>query len=123
MIAEGQRWFLDLVKTRRKVDTAAIPGLQQGRVYSGREALQYKLVDAIGGEDEAKEYLVTQRKLSADLKVIDWKPPSEREWPFASAMAFSLVQGLAELVGAGTLTPLHVGGLDGLVSVWHPAKN
>src|SRR5690606_32505365 len=53
MIAESHRWFLDLVSTRRQVTTSTIPGLEQGRVFSGREALEYKLIDQIGGEPEA----------------------------------------------------------------------
>ena len=34
---------------RRGVVTSAIPGLEQGRVFSGREALTHRLVDEIGG--------------------------------------------------------------------------
>src|SRR5690606_40530649 len=48
MIAESHQWFLDLVRTRRQVATNSIPGLEQGRVFSGREALQHKLIDEIG---------------------------------------------------------------------------
>lgn len=123
MIAEGQRWFLGLVRSRRKVDTAAIPGLQQGRVYSGREALRYKLVDEIGGEDEARSYLVAKRKVPENLKVIDWKPKTEQQWPFGSANANSLLQALAGWLGGGTLSGIASGSLDGMVSVWHPGKN
>lgn len=123
MIAESQRWFVGLVQTRRNVDTATIPGLLEGRVYSGREALQHKLIDEIGGEDEARSYLVAKRNVPADLKVIDWKPKTERNWPFTNAIANSLLQGLAALLGSGTLTSLSSSGLDGMVSVWYPSKN
>ena len=34
-----------------------MPGLEQGRVFSGREALAFKLIDEIGGEPEAVKYL------------------------------------------------------------------
>ena len=53
MVAESQRWFVGLVTSRRGIDTASIAGLEQGRVYSGREALTHKLIDQIGGEAEA----------------------------------------------------------------------
>ena len=122
MIAESHRWFLDLVRDRRKVDTAAIPGLLKGRVYSGREALRYKLVDEIGGEEEARKYLVDKRKVPANLKVIDWKPKKELDWPFPNAIANYLLRGLAGWLGAGTLGDVRSSGLDGLLSVWHPGK-
>ena len=50
MIDESYRWFVGLVEDRRKIKVADIPGLQSGRIFSGREALQHKLVDQIGGE-------------------------------------------------------------------------
>ena len=52
----------------------ASPGLEQGRVFSGREALAYKLVDQIGGEAEAVKYLEEKRNVPKGLKVVDWKP-------------------------------------------------
>lgn len=122
MIAESHKWFLGLVRDRRKVDTAAIPGLLKGRVYSGREALRYKLVDEIGGEEEARNYLIDKRKVSADLKVIDWKPKQELDWPFPNATANYLLRALAGWLGAGTLGDVRPGGLDGMLSVWHPGK-
>src|SRR5947207_7444920 len=50
MVAESQRWFVGLVANRRGIDTAGVAGLEQGRIYSGREAFANKLVDQIGGE-------------------------------------------------------------------------
>jgi protease-4 len=122
MIAESQQWFLGLVKDRRKVDTASIPGLQQGRVYSGREALRHKLVDEIGGEDEARKYLTEKRKVPKNLKVIDWRPKKDLDWPFSNATANYLLKALAGWLGAGTLQGLPQTSLDGMLSIWHPAK-
>ena len=62
MVAESQRWFVGLVRTRRGIDTKSVPGLEQGRVFSGRDALNHKLIDQIGGEAEVVRYLEEQRK-------------------------------------------------------------
>ena len=67
MVHDGQEWFLGLVKTRRKIDPASVPGLTQGRVDSGRMALRQKLIDAIGGEDKAVKWLVKTRNQKPDL--------------------------------------------------------
>lgn len=128
MVLEGQRWFLGLVKERRKIDPTAVPGLVAGRVFSGRMALQYKLVDEIGGEDEAVQYLVKMRKLQPGLNVVDWKIETSVGWPLSGAISSFFAELLrstfARLTGAtaqsGQLVP---NGLDGLVSVWHPGKN
>lgn len=127
MVADGQRWFLDLVKTRRSVDPASIPGLTDGRIYSGRDALRLKLVDEIGGEREAVKWLV-DRGVSSKARVVDWKPERENDWSLtggASALASWLGAGFANgitdiLRRDGGLSAI---GLDGLVSVWQPAKN
>jgi protease-4 len=126
MIDEGFRGFLSLVETRRNIKADQIPGLAQGRVFTGREALELKLVDEIGGEDQAVGWLRDTRNIDKSLKVVDWKPDSS-----ASLGLFSQISGFAgRLLGQSWLSQLLVRdpglstlGLDGLVSVWHPAEN
>lgn len=128
MVEESFQWFLTLVKERRKIDLAAVPGLKSGRIYSGREAVKLKLADEIGGEKEAKRWLEDKRGVTKDLDIVDWKPSEDAPWPFASALAKTLGgvfgQGSAQigqlLARDRTLSTL---GLDGLLSIWHPSKN
>jgi protease-4 len=124
MIDESQRWFLGLVRERRKIDTAAVPGLEAGRVYSGREALEHKLVDEIGGEGAAVKYLVEKRKVPANLDVRDWKPKTDLDWPFSNALAGYMVQVLSSILGGvgDTLSPLPTSGGEGLISIWQPSS-
>ncbi len=127
MIMESQGWFLDLVRTRRGVVTAAIPGLEEGRVFSGREAVRYRLADEIGGEAEAVKWLEQERKVEKGLRIVDWRPQRASEWPFSMlgeaadvsivAAVRSAIRTVLDETGLSTLR------LDGLVSVWHPAKN
>jgi protease IV len=128
MVAESMRWFVGLVATRRGIDTASVSGLEQGRVYSGREALTYKLVDQIGGEAEAVKYLVEKRNVPKDLKVVDWKPKRDSDWGFlklsTQAVAYLLGGRIGEefthlLDSDQTLGRMR---LDGLVSVWQGAE-
>ncbi len=127
MIVESQQWFLDLVKSRRGVITAAIPGLEEGRVFSGREAVKFRLADEIGGEAEAVRWLEQERKVDKGLRVIDWRPRRQTSWglfPFAEIAeggVTSAVRGALRAVLEET--GLSMIRLDGLVSVWHPAKN
>jgi protease-4 len=124
MVQESQRWFVDLVAESRKIDPDAIPGLTEGRIYSGRQAVEHKLIDQIGGEDEAIAWLEEKRQIPRDLKVIDWKSEESGATGWLSGAIKSLLSrvglpsSIAEiLLGRGNA--LERVQLDGLVSVWH----
>jgi protease IV len=127
MVEESKRWFVGLVAARRNIETARIDGLEQGRVFSGREALTLKLVDQLGGEPEAVRYLEEQRNVPKGLRVVDWKPKRESSWGLlgASIRALSgLVLGdvaddLAGLLASDRIATMR---LDGLVSVWQGSE-
>ena len=126
MVAESQVWFLDLVKSRRGIVTASVPGLEQGRVFSGREALTYKLVDSIGAEPEAVKWLENSRNVQKGLKVVDWKPrrDSDLSWLNLAGQAVAGFLGYDNntvsriLSDDRTIARLT---LDGMVSVWQPS--
>lgn len=127
MIGESFKWFVALVEDRRKIKVSEIPGLEAGRVFSGREALKHKLVDQLGGEVEAVQWL-EGHGVQGGLKVVDWKPvpPGGSFW-FNSSVSnfFGAAFGEAGKAVAGALTGdsrLRMVGLDGLLSVWHPSE-
>lgn len=129
MIGDGFKWFIGLVESRRGIKADGIPGLVEGRIFSGREALDVKLVDQIGGEAEAVAWLKDVKKVSKDAKVVDWKPEA------AASSGYGLFGGAADGVAylfgnrAGELARAVLRGretsglaLDGLLSVWHPSE-
>ena len=61
--------FVGMVATGRHMDADRVRQLADGRAYTGRQALQLGLVDAIGGEHEAREWLAKENGVSADLPV------------------------------------------------------
>ena len=127
MIMEGQEWFLGLVRERRKIVPTTIPGLVEGRIFSGREALKHRLVDEIGGEAAAVAWLTEKRKVPKGLKVVDWKPNQDIDLSVFGV--HSLARWLGRAMGFGDLNligennGLRAIALDGLVSVWHPGRN
>lgn len=126
MVAESMGWFRGLVADRRKVDTATVPGLEQGRIFSGREALTHKLIDAIGGELEVMSYLVKERGVSQGLRIVDWKPKSDDKFSFlgVATNALARILGLSGLAGdwLGDDAPFAALRMGGLVSVWQPGE-
>jgi protease IV len=63
--------FVEMVAAGRHLDVAKVRSLADGRAYTGRQALGLGLVDAIGGESEAKDWLTSVKGLPADLPVQD----------------------------------------------------
>jgi protease-4 len=125
MVDEAMEWFVGLVKARRNITPDTIPGLTEGRIYSGRQAVDYKLVDQIGDELAARAWLSKERSIQPGLRVRQWKPPTE-ETGFLGLATQSIAAALgvsgskfASLLDEATA----VLELDGLVSVWHPASN
>jgi protease-4 len=123
MVQEAKIWFVDLVGKRRNIEPASVPGLTDGRVYSGRQALALKLVDEIGDEKAAKKWLQQERNVAPGLSIVDWKPRAESggilSWLLGS-MASSLGVSVDKLVSLFGQVSEGLR-LDGLVSLWHPA--
>jgi len=126
MIAESMGWFRGLVADRRQIDTNVVPGLEQGRIFSGREAITYKLIDEIGGEPEVIKYLIDKRGVGRGLRIVDWKPRSDETLGFLGMT----VRAAAQSIGLGDLAAHWLGedspfarlGMGGLVSVWQPSE-
>ncbi len=105
--------FVDMVAERRNLDRAKAVELADGRVYTGRQARQLGLIDAIGGEDEARDWLNEAKGVSRGLPVRELKVVREDEdWSDWMGGA------LARLTGKTYLSERLK--LDGLVAVWHP---
>ena len=126
MVAESQRWFVNLVRTRRGIETKSVPGLEQGRVFSGRDALNHKLIDQIGGEAEVVKYLEDQRSVPKGLKIVDWKVSRDTSWSFVRLGTFALARltGIPALEEIARMSNDRLAGLqlDGLLSIWHGAE-
>jgi protease-4 len=101
--------FVDMVAERRKMSPEAVRVLADGRVYTGRQALANGLIDAIGSENEAIDWLREFAKIPSGLSVQDViiERPGQG-WR-------SLINGM---VGKVLLSERLR--LDGLVSLWHP---
>jgi len=66
--------FVSMVAAGRKLPREQVEALADGRIYTGKQALDLKLVDAIGGEPEARAWLASAHGIPADLRVRDLDP-------------------------------------------------
>ncbi|CAD7037428.1 signal peptide peptidase SppA [Pseudorhizobium endolithicum] len=125
MIMDSYDWFVDLVAARRNLSRDEALRLSDGSIFTGRQALQARLVDTLGGDDEIRAFLAG-KGVGEDLPMVEWKGDDGGSslW-FARAMAeFVRLTGLADLIAPASLRPW-VGEklfLDGLVSVWQVGR-
>jgi len=117
-------WFKGLVKERRGYDDAALATVSDGRIFTGQQALDLKLIDTLGGETEALDWLAQEKKIDKTLPIKDWSSYEGLGNLGLTHMAAAMV---LDAVGAKELAaalrhgyPGATGALDGLVSVWHP---
>lgn len=115
LVMDSYDWFVGLVEERRPLSRAEVLAVADGSIFTGRQALERKLVDSLGGEEKAIEWLAS-RGVDDKLDVIEWKP-EPRGGLFSTLSAASVIGALTGLDRAGTDRLF----LDGLVSVWHPA--
>jgi protease-4 len=73
LVAESYAWFRDLVGERRGLDGPALDAVANGGVFTGRLALENGLIDEIGGERAALDWLESREAGLGDLPVRDWK--------------------------------------------------
>ncbi len=128
LVADTYDWFINLVLERRKLKLADVPGLGDGRVYTGRQAVKYGLADEVGGEDEAIAWLEKEKKIEKDLPVVERKVETDLIFNPLTLMVRSAVKQLgldhyfpAEPFGNGLLslrTGLGADGSNGLMSLW-----
>jgi protease IV len=126
MVNESRDWFVGLVAERRPGATPSIDQIRTGRIYTGRQAVQIGLVDRIGDEDTARDWM-EGKGVPKSLTVVDWKPKDTSSFSVFGSLSGAITQAIL-----GVTAELHrfvieavgrVNYLDGLVSLWHPQNN
>ncbi len=105
--------FVDMVVERRGMDREKALKLADGRVYTGRQAKANGLVDALGGEAEARDWLAASRRIPRSL------PTQDLEVDRPGGVWRDLVFGAFQGIMGKSLFSERLR-LDGLISVWHP---
>ncbi|MGG5811007.1 signal peptide peptidase SppA [Falsiroseomonas sp. CW058] len=87
--------FVDKVAAGRRLPPARVRDLADGRVFTGREAVGLGLVDAIGGEAEARSWLAAERAVPAGLPLREIETRSFGERTFGAAFG-ALLKGVLD---------------------------
>ncbi len=117
LVMDSYDWFVDLVAERRDMPRAKALGLADGRILTGRQAVEAGLVDEIGGRDEIIAYLAANG-VSDSLEIRTWDNVNRDGFGVGLAkMGARLLEslGLGWFVSEDILR--QTGLVDGLVSV------
>ena len=111
LVDDSFQWFVDIVAERRGLTRPQTLALADGRIVTGRVGVETGLIDAIGGEREAREWLEAEHALASELDVRTVWPRPEQGLDLLG----TLLNGQARAVLGLPDGPIT---LDGLVSLW-----
>ncbi|ABD85971.1 signal peptide peptidase SppA [Rhodopseudomonas palustris] len=128
LVKDSYAWFRGLVKSRRGMDDQLLEKVADGRVFTGRQAVDLKLIDQLGDEKTAIAWLVAEKKVKADLPVRDYKlTPRFGDLTFLRAATSITLDALGlnavarQIERAGVVQSVEQLGLDGMLALWRPA--
>jgi len=127
LVKDSYAWFRGLVKERRGMDDAQLEKVADGRVFTGRQAVELKLIDQLGDEKTAIAWLVSQKGVKADLPVRDYKlSPRFGDLTFLRSAAAVTLDALGlgaiarQIEQSGMAQAVDRFGLDGMLALWQP---
>jgi protease-4 len=128
LVKDSYAWFKGLVKDRRGMDDALLAKVADGRVFTGRQAVELKLIDQIGDEKTAIAWLEAEKGVKKDLPVRDYKlSPRFGDLTFLRTAASITLGALGlgsiahQIEQAGLAQAVDRLSLDGMLALWHPA--
>ena len=130
LVKDSYAWFRGLVKERRGMDDTLLDTVADGRVFTGHQAIDLKLVDQLGDEKTAVAWLVAQKGVKSDLPVRDFKlQPRFGDLTFLRTAASITLNALGlgsiarQVEQAGVVQAADRLNLDGMLALWQPPGN
>ncbi len=128
LVKDSYAWFRGLVKERRGMNDDQLEKVADGRVFTGHQAVDLKLIDELGDERTAVAWLVAQKDVKPDLPVRDYKlQPRFGDLTFLRTAASITLDALGlsniarQLEQNGSVQAVDRFGLDGMLALWQPA--
>jgi protease-4 len=127
IVKDSYAWFRGMVQDRRKLTAEELDRVADGRVFTGRQAIDLKLIDEVGNEQTAIDWLAKEKGIDPKTPVRDW-----RLEPRLSQLSFLHLGGAAvldavglssfarQVADTGSMQALERLNLDGMLALWHP---
>ena len=128
LVKDSYAWFRGIVKERRAMDDALLDKVADGRVFTGHQAVDLKLIDELGDEKVAVAWLVAQKGVKSGLPVRDFKlAPRFGDLTFLRTAASITLDALGlsavarQIERGGVAQAVDRLNLDGMLALWQPA--
>jgi protease-4 len=128
LVRDSYAWFRGMVKERRGMDDALLDKVADGRVFTGHQAVDLKLIDQLGDEKTAVAWLVAEKGVKSGLPVRDYKlEPRFGDLTFLKTAASVTLDALGfgsiarQIERAGVAQAVDRLSLDGMLALWQPA--
>ncbi len=108
LVADLFDQFLEMVTARRELTGDSIETVRSGGVFTGRRALDLGLVDAVGGEAEARDWLIDYHDIDSEIEIVSRPVKEFPDWLEDASSDLRTFFGLSR----GQI-------LDGPWAVWH----
>lgn len=84
LVQDTYNWFVGIVAERREFTASKAKQLADGSIFTGSQGLENGLIDAIGDEETAKQWLIEEKSVDAELEILTWKPVRKVNGLFAN---------------------------------------
>jgi protease IV len=128
LVKDSYAWFRGMVKERRGMDDALLDKVADGRVFTGHQAVDLKLIDQLGDEKTAVAWLVAEKGVKSGLPVRDYKlEPRFGDLTFLKTAASVTLDALGfgsiarQIERVGVAQAVDRLSLDGMLALWQPA--
>jgi protease-4 len=128
IVKDSYAWFRGMVQDRRKLTLEELDRVADGRVFTGRQAIDLKLIDEVGNEQTAIDWLAKEKGIDPKTPVRDWRlEPRLGQLSFLHLGAAAVLDAVGlssfarQVADTGSMQALERLNLDGLLALWHPA--
>ena len=108
IIKKMQKEFLNLVKKSRNISSSTLDLVSDGRIVTGKQAKDLKLIDAVGTENDALSWLKKEAGLDDEVRVKDLSIQSE----ISKLLNFSFLK--------KKINYLNQNFYNGFIAIWTP---
>lgn len=101
MVNENYDSFISMVAENRNLSKEYVASIAEGQIYTGKQARDLKLIDEIGGKDQALDLAAKLGGIRGSYKVITTNSPQSFESilsSLSSKIGYSIGQGMGSLL-------------------------
>ncbi len=106
MVNQEHDNFISIVAENRKLEKDYVKSIAEGQVFTGSQAKDLKLVDELGGKDEAIKLAAKIGGIEGSYRTVTMNPPKSFEDIFtglSSKIGYSIGKGMGSIVENGNL--------------------